>query len=364
MNNKYQKYINKTTHQDPINTLSTSNSIDNSKSLKIPQTRIRNYTLGVFKINEINMSIDTEPTRITPSGAHFYSADRGTAMQIFRLLKDNSPVVLDAPAKLVVLYEFPDLEYAGSIMLDYEIENLNGGVVKKAIPQKILNAGSTRVIQHIYVNFHDGRKIDVGIIEFHVHRSRIDTDLEEWAGVYNQRLEDLAERLEQEFWDRLEDLEFPSLPGPSDPDCGCDENGGSGESNDIISWENIENKPDYFPSNVDKVTGLEEVIANVNEEIKSVKVVRSTYSENNKYNIELSNEFTEIFYVLLNIDDEFTLATVIAGTSATPNITFCAPSTFLSRVLLDNPIEKRDDQHMRITYEYHIPKLEIKAFQQ
>lgn len=161
---------------------------------------VQNYTeetaQGVFKVSKATIGISSTSIPIVQTNTIFMSHDVGTAKQIIEFTQRDEPIDFRKTTEVIIAYEFPDID-VGERVISYKVKDKNKdrSSIEFILERVVLDVGTTRVNQYIYLLFDDGTSIDVGIVVFNLNRSFIDSNIDNIEEFYIRKLEDVKEYL-------------------------------------------------------------------------------------------------------------------------------------------------------------------------
>lgn len=155
-----------------------------------------NSAKGVFKVSKSTIGVSTTSVPIVETEAIFMSHDIGTAKQIFEFKQRDEFIDFSKATEVVIAYEFPDIN-VGERVISYKVEDKNRerSRVEFILEGKVLDVGTTRVNQYVYLLFSDGTSMDAGIVVFNLNRSFIDSNIDNIEEFYIRKLDDVRESL-------------------------------------------------------------------------------------------------------------------------------------------------------------------------
>lgn len=136
--------------------------------------------MAIFKVDELTINATAMNRQNHNNNTTFFSFDRRTAKKILHLQIEGQPLDL-TNATVILGFQFVGAD--ASRILDSTDENLviesaEYGLLSVVLPNDIY-AYSGEVLVHVYVEFADGRSLDMGVIVTRFEESWIDTDLAE-----------------------------------------------------------------------------------------------------------------------------------------------------------------------------------------
>lgn len=140
----------------------------------------KNYIEGVYKVTEFTFYMSGTTREIVNSRALMMSSDRGTTKRIMHFASRDDTVsnhnsVLKDAKKIIVLYQFLDLPAVPPIKREYEDIDRENNSVTYIVDDEILRVGTTRLIQHVYIDY-GNRRFDVGSASARIETSFIDSN--------------------------------------------------------------------------------------------------------------------------------------------------------------------------------------------